>query len=1036
MTRATAFLIAILALQAGARALERDAFHELIRFGVLPHGTRVTRDVVADDARAVTLAWPVSGRPSLDEATLDALLEAFPPPAEVRGLALYLDDPAAPGGRVALRELLPPVRPVAPKPGEGVAALGAVAVAEAAPIPVVVPVDAPGQQAGALSGKHVYVSQGHGWTWTSYGWRTQRGNTWGAVEDFLNAEAVDQYLLRYLQNAGATTWPLREPDLNPSMVLVDDGDGTNHPENGTYEEVGDGFATSTAPGFANTAPPWDSGDDVMTAGASRYHYTSVAGGPLARFTPTLPAAGRYHVTASWSASPNRASDAHFRVRHAGGATDLRVDQKRHGATWVDLGEFWFAAGHDPEHGAVEILTDSADKPGQTVVVLDAVRFGGGLGLLRRGSGTGTLSPTSERPRWQENCRYSAQFNGAPADVYDYRDEDGADDVVARSRYAAWQHEQGEDAVYVSWHTNAPAPAQGTSTYVYGPNGPPSPFSEFSGAAGSDRLAELLHAELLNDIRQGYDPTWQDRGLHTAWFGEVNPDHNNEMPSVLVEVGFHDTEAECLKMQDPKFRNLAARAFYQGVVRYFAEKDGTEPVFLPEPPTAFRVASAGPDRARLSWAAPPTDAPSTELGAGEGVLGDAPTGYVLYHSTDGRAFDNGAALGPELTAEIDAAPGVVHFYRLTAVNAGGQSFATPVLALSQPAPGQRPALIVGGFDRLDRFSQVSEDLSAYDLGIVQHMLLDRMNAYDYVVPHALALAALGLPFVSAWHDAPLTGGDLLAHAFVLWQAGEESTADETFSEDELAHVEAYASGGGTLLVTGAEVGWDLVELGQGDEPARFRALFSADYVSDDAGTTTLSLADGTEATIDDGTGGAYDVDYPDVLAPLGEAAAFAFYGADQAQVAGVWAKTPAGGGVALLGVPLEAVEPASARVALLALLSDVLELDAAVGQPIETPPELPVEPTPEAPAEVQDEPGPADPGAPDPGLDPGPDPRPDLVTDDAVADVTPDGDGGGDGSGGSCAIGGIPSAATGFLSFLALAIIVARPFGFPRREERS
>jgi hypothetical protein len=972
----------------------------------------------------------VSGRPSLDEATLDALLEAFVPPAEVRGLALYLDDPSALGGRVELRDLLPPARPVPPRPHEGLAALGAeaalgaVALAEAAPIPVVVPVDAPGVSAGALSGKHVYVSQGHGWTWTTgsgwASWLTQRGNTWGAVEDFLNAEAVNQYLLGYLENAGATTWPLREADLNEALVIVDEGDGVAHPERGTYEEVGDGFETSTAPGFANTAPPWADGADVMTAGASRYHYTSAEGGPLARFTPTLPAEGRYRVVASWAASPNRASDVHVRVRHAGGVTDLRVDQKRHGGTWVSLGAYRFPAGHDPERGAVEVLTDSADQPGQTVVSLDAVRFGGGRGVIARGTGAGvTNSPTSGRPRWEENCRYSAQFNGAPASVYDTRESDGSDDVVARSYYAAWQHEQGEDAVYVSWHTNAPAPATGTSTYVYGPNGPPSPFSEFSGTAGSDRLAELLHAELLNDIRNGYDPTWQDRGLHTAWFGEVNPACNPEMPAVLLEVGFHDTEAECL--QDPKFRNLAARAIYQAIVRYFAEQDGVQPVFLPEPPRAFRVHAAGPDRVRLTWAAPLTDA--------EGVLGDPPTSYVLYRSSDGRAFDNGVDVGPGLEAEIDVPTGVPSYFRLTARNAGGESFSTPVLGVLPPPQGTRPALIVGAFDRLDRWGLVSDDQSAWGNGVVQRMLLDRINTYDYVVPHAEALAALGLPFVSAWADAPLTAGEMLEHAFVLWAAGEESTADETFSAAELLHVEAYVGAGGTLIATGAEIGWDLVELGEGDEPARFEALFQATYVNDDAGTYALRLVDGTEVTLDDGTLGAYDVEFPDVLAPLGDAAPFAFYGGEPEQVAGVWAKTPAGGGVALLGAPFEALHPAAARVAVLVLLSEALGLEGLVGEAVEAV-EVVEAPLSEAvlePQEAHDEPPGPELEAFEPAPEAGPAPAPEVASDPggASADGAPEAvDGSGDGSGGCSAAS--PRACEFALLNLLFALIIVRP----------
>ena len=46
---------------------------------------------------------------------------------------------------------------------------------------------------GVLSGKAVYLSPGHGFTWSPpFGWRTQRGNTNDIVEDLVSAEAVDQ----------------------------------------------------------------------------------------------------------------------------------------------------------------------------------------------------------------------------------------------------------------------------------------------------------------------------------------------------------------------------------------------------------------------------------------------------------------------------------------------------------------------------------------------------------------------------------------------------------------------------------------------------------------------------------------------------------------------------------------------------------------------------------------------------------------------------------------------------------------------------
>ena len=52
-----------------------------------------------------------------------------------------------------------------------------------------------GVAGGALSGKAVYVSAGHGWVWRTngLGWRTQRGNTHDMVEDLISTETVTRY---------------------------------------------------------------------------------------------------------------------------------------------------------------------------------------------------------------------------------------------------------------------------------------------------------------------------------------------------------------------------------------------------------------------------------------------------------------------------------------------------------------------------------------------------------------------------------------------------------------------------------------------------------------------------------------------------------------------------------------------------------------------------------------------------------------------------------------------------------------------------
>ena len=58
---------------------------------------------------------------------------------------------------------------------------------------------------------------------------------------------------------------------------------------------------------------------------------------------------------------------------------------------------------------------------------------------------------SGRPRWEQASRYYTQSLGAPASIYNSSaaEGDGFDDVTARSRWTAWEHPTGEDAVFVS-----------------------------------------------------------------------------------------------------------------------------------------------------------------------------------------------------------------------------------------------------------------------------------------------------------------------------------------------------------------------------------------------------------------------------------------------------------------------------------------------------------------------------------------------------------------------------------------------------------
>src|SRR5262245_47306263 len=66
------------------------------------------------------------------------------------------------------------------------------------------------QMAGTLSGRIVFTSAGHGWTYDNWAdvWSTQRGDNNEIVEDYGNLDQMNLFV-DYCFNAGGTVVPLR-----------------------------------------------------------------------------------------------------------------------------------------------------------------------------------------------------------------------------------------------------------------------------------------------------------------------------------------------------------------------------------------------------------------------------------------------------------------------------------------------------------------------------------------------------------------------------------------------------------------------------------------------------------------------------------------------------------------------------------------------------------------------------------------------------------------------------------------------------------
>lgn len=706
------------------------------------------------------------------------------------------------------------------------------------------PVLGQGQPLGALSGKTVYVSAGHGWQWNDYvdDWRTQRPPYPDPpyedpiIEDHNNAEAVNQYLLRYLWNAGAQVWPVRERDMTQGEMLVDDdvpGPSTGYGEVGTWAT-----AAVTGTGHAGTDYRWT---------------TTVIGTPTASaiWTATLPADGEYAVTVWYRPGAGRAADARYTIHHAGGETTVVVDQRHHGITWHYVGSYAFQGGKV----ATVTLSNLSSQAGQ-IVVADAVRFGGGVFDDLAGIETDAPYPP-DRPWWEVAAFYYTQRLGAPHPP---------GDVTARPIYARWEHAgTGDDAIYVSWHSNGfigyQETVRGTESYVH--NG-----EWVTRTEGSLELQHALHTELVHDIRAGWDATWTDRGEKQSNLGELrelwDEDPTVRMPGVLVEVAFHDHPDDTDALKEPAFNMLAARAFYQGIVRYFEQRDGADLALLPEPPTHLRVANSGASQVAVRWSPSPTDS--------VGLVGDAATGYRVYTSTDGLGWSNGVPVPATAYTLTGLSEGRLFFVRVTATNAGGESFPTETLAVRVGEVAG--VLLVNGFDRLNRTMALSENDPVEGTNV--RLFLDRMNRYDYAIQHGQVIS---YPFDSASNEAVRDGLlGLSDYALVDWILGEESASDETLDATERALLADFLGNGGALFLSGTEIGWHLDFLGA--DPTFFNAVLRAGYVGDDAGTYQLTPVTGA---IFDGVGdfqfdatGTYDADYPDQLSPLNDSAAALSY----------------------------------------------------------------------------------------------------------------------------------------------------------------
>ncbi len=770
------------------------------------------------------------------------------------------------------------------------------------------PVINPGQPTGSLSGKTIFINQSHGWfdDYTSPldRYRVQRGDSHGTLEDFDSAEFMNLYVLPALRNAGAKVMTVRESDHQTNMVIVDNSDGVSNPANGTYVETGT-WANSSLAGFVQkTGPSWNgvtinpfnqgSGQNRLSSGV-----TTGAPTATATWTAVIPEDGFYNVYASWTAFSARANDAQYFVHHSGGVSEVRMDQTIDGITWVLLGNWYFEAGA-PENERKVVLTNSTTDASATNVSADAVRWGGGMGDFARHSGGNGISG---RPRWEEEAVLYLQFNGMGASGSHYT---GSDDESGgwsdRPQYARWEHSQKdasvEDALYIAWHTNA---FNGTARGL-------SSFRHSSATAASITFQNILHNKIYNAVNTLWftGETWTVRGKNETNFGENNQASlGTGLPGFLLEGLFHDNVTDSTAYNEPEFRRITARAITQGIIDYFAQRDTISLAYPPETPQNFRVIMQPNGTAQLSWSAGPAG----------GFNGASPTGYKVYRSSNGFGFDDGTAVAGTTTNLSSIPTNEPVYFRVAAVNSGGESFPTETLAAKR---GSNNVLIVNGFDRNQRSQIPTQNITNAGTALRRHEP-HTFQAFNYIIEHAEALKNTPVA-ISSTSNEPVESAQVALGSYdaVFWIAGEESTGTDAITATEQSRIAAYLSTSGkNFFISGAEVGYDLGRSGissAGDLAFWNNTLFTT-YVGDDSGTynvtgTAAPFASLGSFNFNPSVGARYDAEFPDRFGTIGGSTSVLSYVGGTGDTAGV--AFNGASKVINLGFPFETISSEQAR----------------------------------------------------------------------------------------------------------------------------
>lgn len=315
-----------------------------------------------------------------------------------------------------------------------------------------------------------------------------------------------------------------------------------------------------------------------------------------------------------------------------------------------------------------------------------------------------------------------------------------------------------------------------------------------------------------------------------------------VPSTIIELLSHQNFADMRLGHDPKFKFTASRALYKSILQYICTQHNKEYVVQPLPVNNFSVRfGKKKNTLELSWQG--VDDPLEPTAT--------PREYIVYTRIGRGGFDNGVRVSnPFHTLKIE--PGIVYSFKVTAVNRGGESFPSEILAAYKSKHEKARVLIINGFDRISSPAVINTPNEAgfdltkdpgvpylYDISLCGSQLnFDRKeagkrlgessneyegikiagNTFDYPFIHGKAIQAIGGYSFTSCSDEAVENGSVALEEYPIadYILGLEKTDDnlsratyyKTFSSSMQRALTAYCRSGGNLLVSGAYIGSDM------------------------------------------------------------------------------------------------------------------------------------------------------------------------------------------------------------------------------------